>query len=176
VGFLRIDDENLACGSDVPRASVPVRLRAAFNQPDHEMLVGVSRILVGDKSRVQRLNAMRAWQLIVFGPFVPVLHGLKLDAWRQMEGHRSGRFQQPQAKVADTTRSPACASSCGIPVLLRCVRRQTLNHRNVGQEVGREIVPLLQVFGGVVRNPNFAGSVFSDQDFQGQIQRGAWRR
>src|ERR1700694_2969281 len=52
---------------------------------------------------------------------------------------------------------------------------ERLNDGDIGEQVGREMVARLEVGRGIVRDPNFAGGVFGDQDFEREIQRGARR-
>lgn len=46
---------------------------------------------------------------------------------------------------------------------------------DVGDQAGGNIVTVLEVGGGVVREPNFAIGIFGDEDLQGQIESDAGR-
>jgi hypothetical protein len=45
----------------------------------------------------------------------------------------------------------------------------TADSTNVFQEIAGDVVPLLQVFQTVVREPDFAIGVFPDQSFERQV-------
>jgi len=44
---------------------------------------------------------------------------------------------------------------------------------DIGKQIGREGVARLEISGSIVGDPDFAGRIFHDEDFERQIERGA---
>src|SRR5712664_4639237 len=59
--------------------------------------------------------------------------------------------------------------------LLSGLGGECFNDGDIGHQRGREMVARLEIGGGRVGDPDFAGGVFGDEDFEREVEGGTWR-